>query len=396
MTSVALRIAHLSFSSSGGAGSVASRLARIQRERGDDAFVVSATHGSLRDSPLALPRHTLAAAADEYAIKNRAFRAPISLLRDSLSTTKRATLQTADIIHLHWPHGLVNLEELAEVAGHRPVIWTLHDMAGFTGVCHYSLGCEGYTRGCTACPAVRSPFRSLVANAATEKAEVVRKFADLRVVTPSTWLAQEAQRSGVFAGKEITVIVNPLESEDIEGDDGSTDFVAAVDQSKPVFLVAAAHLEDPLKGTSDAIEAFSRAFAGGEGAALLLAGRGSSGPHTRGISHLGFLNGRQMRSALQLADYVIVASHAENQPLLIAEAQAQGVSLIGRDTTGIPEHLDIDPDGALFSSVTELEARLKTARKKSRSARNQLAARATKKFSPARAADAYARVYRGE
>jgi glycosyltransferase involved in cell wall biosynthesis len=158
-------------------------------------------------------------------------------------------------------------------------------------------------------------------------------------------------------------------------------------------VVLAANLEDPLKGVEDAVEGFRRAFPTGQGATLELVGRGERGASIPGVVARGYQSSSEVAKILERADYLVVASREENQPLAIAEAQAAGVSLIGREATGIPEHLEIDPEGALFDSVESLATVLGTVTPRSSTQRAQLAHRARVHYDPIAAAQSYERVY---
>ena len=47
-----------------------------------------------------------------------------------------------DVINVHWTSFFLSTENIGNiVALGRPVVFTLHDMAHFTGGCHYSAGC---------------------------------------------------------------------------------------------------------------------------------------------------------------------------------------------------------------------------------------------------------------
>ncbi|HMV48443.1 MAG TPA: glycosyltransferase, partial [Blastocatellia bacterium] len=107
-----------------------------------------------------------------------------------------------DVINLHnlhqtfhprWSPALVKT-----CLKHAPVVWTLHDMWSFTGRCVYSFGCERFVSGCdAACPTTMDypalpPNRIAAAWAA--RREVLQDSAPLVAVTPSHWLAREAQR----------------------------------------------------------------------------------------------------------------------------------------------------------------------------------------------------------
>ena len=354
---VAARIAHLSFSRAGGAGGVASRLASLQQQNGHDAYVVSAISGSLRDAPFAQPRHTAAAVWDERVVRAPGFAAPISLARDRLSAHIEGQLASADIIHVHWPHGLIPLNQLAHLAGTRPVVWTLHDMNAFTGVCHHSLECRGFTSGCAQCPAVRRPFHQSTSRHLASKKLALSAFHDLRIVTPSLWLAREAAASEALSGYPITTIPNPLDEATVPvlSQEEARSQLGIPPSMTGVFALSASHVNEPLKAVDTAAAAFSEAFSGQEDTLLMVAGRGSLTAHPL-IRQMGYVTPDISRTIFAASNYLIVPSLAENQPLVIAEAQAQGASVIVRNRAGLPEHLDIDPTGLVFDSGESLAA----------------------------------------
>ncbi|WP_158665610.1 glycosyltransferase [Pontimonas salivibrio] len=393
---MALRIAHLSFSASGGAGTVATRLAATQRALGHDAEVLSSITGTLHTTPLAKPRHTLAAGLDQYVVKAPDFHAPVSLYRNRLSDLASSDVADADVIHLHWPHGLIDPDELTTIAGNRMVVWTLHDMAALTGGCHYSLGCEGFTSGCEGCPAVRAPWKKAITRSQQRTAEALAAVPHLRLASPSQWLATEASRSQSVKGHDVHVIPNPLPpnlTEPMAQKDAKTQL--GIPQDHTVFMVSASNLDDPVKAARVALEAFGEASSGGLRATLLVVGQGGPAQTIPNVRPLGYLRGDQMTTALSASDYLVVPSLAENQPLAISEAQAMGVSLIARDATGLPEHTVYDDDAKLFSHPSELRDLFDTLAKASRSAssRQKLMAVARERFDPATAATRYLELY---
>jgi hypothetical protein len=63
--------------------------------------------------------------------------------------------QDADLINLHWVcNGFMQIETAGKLT--KPVVWTLHDMWGLTGGCHYAGECDRYTQSCGACPQPRA------------------------------------------------------------------------------------------------------------------------------------------------------------------------------------------------------------------------------------------------
>ena len=50
--------------------------------------------------------------------------------------------------------GFLSPESIGRIRA--PLIWTLRDLWPLTGGCHYTQGCERFTRACGACPQLRS------------------------------------------------------------------------------------------------------------------------------------------------------------------------------------------------------------------------------------------------
>lgn len=369
---------------------MATRLASAQRERGHDSFVLSRISGSLRDAPWSAPLHTLAAVIDDRIIRHPQFDAPISLLRDGLGKSLERELENADIIHIHWPNGLIDLHSLGRVAGDRPVVWTMHDMNAFTAVSHYSLE-ESATS-----PVVRPLFAEVTKRHLALKKTAIEAMSNLHLVSPSEWLAGQARDSAVLEGKPINTIRNPLPEQttprlnlaDARAQLGLPD-------SAVVFMASASSLNDPIKAIPAAVRAFEKAFAGRDDVFLLVAGRGQLQAHSTQVRTLGYLTARENSVALSASNYFVVTSLAENQPLAIAEAQAHGVSLIARDVTGLPEHLEIDPKGLLFEDDDALGGVLENAATKRPTARmrSTLSTKARARYEMSQIVNQYEQVY---
>ncbi|MDD3979136.1 MAG: glycosyltransferase, partial [Proteiniphilum sp.] len=66
----------------------------------------------------------------------------VSTAESGLAITKHPLFREADLIHLHWINqGTLSLKELGRIlASGKKVIWTMHDMWSFTGICHHAAG----------------------------------------------------------------------------------------------------------------------------------------------------------------------------------------------------------------------------------------------------------------
>ena len=67
--------------------------------------------------------------------------------------TRLPEFREADVIHLHWVNqGFLSLKSIRKIlhSGKR-VVWTLHDHWPVTAVCHHSVDCSEFERGCQNC-----------------------------------------------------------------------------------------------------------------------------------------------------------------------------------------------------------------------------------------------------
>ena len=345
---------HISFSSAGGAGSVASTLVLAQRESGRKAHLAHVIDSDLMVAPLATPLHTMAAGLDHYVIKAGNFDAPISLARDHLRRDLTESIEGSDVLHLHGYNGAVKLGDLMGLAEGKRVVWTLHDMNAFTGGCHYSLGCSRYSDSCSSCPAVRPLFRPLVEKALREKIDAIAGIDDLQVVAPSVWLADAARASTVFAGQSITVIPNPVTAISHPASRESAGHPKPTHRAGFVATVVARNLSDPVKNVRGALDAFRIFRTRVPDASLRLIGSGGAEFQENGVTILGPLSSQEIQRELQSSDALIVPSLAENAPLVIIEAAWAGCPALVNNVGGMPHMVKDVGQGAVFNNTSEL------------------------------------------
>jgi len=127
--------------------------------------------------------------------------------------SNKKSIQSADIIHLHWINqGYLSLSSLSKLARlNKPVFWTLHDMCGFTGGCHYNSGCMNYLNSCGNCPYLIFPSGIDSSNKIfMKKIELYRQL-NATFITCSEWLAKIAQKAPLLKGKTVLPIHNTLD-----------------------------------------------------------------------------------------------------------------------------------------------------------------------------------------
>ena len=136
----------------------------------------------------------------------------ISLVGSDLSA--HPAVEEAEIIHLHWVASMQTTANLRQLlALNKPVVWTVHDLAPFTGGCHFPAGCVQFRESCSACPQLRCDPFGLPAAVLRDKLEFLTA-ANLTVVAPSLWIAGQARESALFRScPRIEVIPNGIDTQ---------------------------------------------------------------------------------------------------------------------------------------------------------------------------------------
>ncbi|MBW4601123.1 MAG: glycosyltransferase family 4 protein [Calothrix sp. FI2-JRJ7] len=116
-----------------------------------------------------------------------------------------------DIINLHWVSAaFMQIETFAKLK--RPLVWTLHDMWGFTGGCHVTGECTRYKDSCGACPQLSSNNDNDLSRWVWQRKVKAWKKLNWTLISPSTWLASTAKSSSLFRDSRIEVIPHGLDT----------------------------------------------------------------------------------------------------------------------------------------------------------------------------------------
>ena len=371
MTSKPLRILHLNASSSGGAFVAAQRLNDALNgldgvssehwvfDGGEGEFHLWANTWIKKKWAFGL--HALEKLDFLRFEANKSIRFAFSHGKTGISVSNWQALKDADIIHLHWINkGFVSLNGLEDLLGlGKKIVWTCHDMWPFTGGCYHPRGCDNFTRECGNCQYLKQPSQSDLSSQVFKKKKRIFSNAvgRLQFVTPSAWLKNQADKSGIVkdligigdagAMPEIKVIPNPIDTDYFKPLD--LKLVNSPENAPFVLMFAAANLGNPAKGFAEfrsicngLVElGFSDIMALVVGENRLANGDlGLNCP----VTELGFISdAKQMRDAYWQADVYVTTSHEENLPTTIMESLSCGVPVAAFAVGGIPEM--ISPSG---------------------------------------------------
>lgn len=243
-----------------------------------------------------------------------------------------------DVIMCHAISNFLSFPSVARLAAasRAPVLWSLMDMASFTGGCHYASNCGGYGRGCGNCPAI--PLRSSRDWSAQTVREKANALAQMRtvVVAPSTSLAEQARSSTLFAGVPVQIVPLSVPPGVFQPRDPAA-YRARLQLAadRPVLFFGARQHSDPRKGMAVLEDALGRLAGLLPEAALptlLIAGDGASFTPLESfgyrIRQLGLVTQDQLAQAYAAADVFVSPSLEDSGPMMINEAVMSGAPVI--------------------------------------------------------------------
>lgn len=278
--------------------------------------------------------------------------------------TRLPEFAEADVIHLHWTNqAMLSLHNLQQIlrSGKR-VVWTMHDMWPFTGVCHQADSCTRWLEGCGSCPQLARPSASDLSVRTFARKRAAYAARPFTVVGCSQWLSGLAARSPLLEGKQVVSIPNPIDTRFYcpAGTDGQPTRAElrrrlGLPADKRLLLFTAFKLTDPGKGIDYLMESLTLLC--GEHPemrstlALVLAGHGGESLRSAfpiEACPLGYItDDAQMRSVYQAVDLLLMPTLMDNLPNTIAEAMACGVPCVSFSVGGTPQMVDSGINGYL-------------------------------------------------
>jgi glycosyltransferase involved in cell wall biosynthesis len=357
-----VRIRHFTFSPLGGAGRVASDLAKWQRIEGYDSDLLVKTSSNLSRDPFGNPLQTMAASFDNFVIKRNGHSHLLSVTRSRIGSARRVIetgIEKLDVAHLHWVEGVINSSnrKLLLMAKAK-IIWTLHDFSAFSGGCHTNDGCNQYESGCQECPLARESLGGFVKRNFSRKLEDRRFYESVSFVAPSSWIAEKARNSKLLVNSKIEVIPNPVHPIYFEKRERSSSRMELnIPLDAFVVCLIANNLEDPLKRLDrmnkvlEALQAKSTKKVLGIFVGAVKESTKEKYPLAR---FTGLLSPEQIAKYLSSSDVLVSTSVSESAGQTIQEAAAKGVPSVSFYTPGLASTVENNANSILVSGTQEL------------------------------------------
>ncbi len=369
-----MNIAHFSTGDiSGGAAKAAYRLHSALREQGHNSWMVVRNKRSEDDDVYQIPsppsplRHAIFKRVKERVplLGEKTPRANYTYNFDLEPDINQQMLFTilpgpVDIIYLHWVSGLLNSRLIRELYDHyrRPIVWTLADQDPLTGGCHYSFGCEGFTKECGCCPQLDSNDPNDHSHQTWLRRR--RRFSDIPIcfVAPTRWVMNRVRQSSLFGDHKVELIPYPIDTSVFRPfDQRVARDLLRIPLDKKILFFGATYLEDRRKGMKQLIEALNKLADLIERDDLFLLVAGLNGKWL--MSQLPFAgkcvghfnDDLTLALAYQSADVFVCPSIEDAGPMMIAEAMLCGTPVAAFDGTGAPDLVKTMETGYLAANA---------------------------------------------
>jgi glycosyltransferase involved in cell wall biosynthesis len=247
-------------------------------------------------------------------------------------------VRSADVVHMHHINGgFFSYTELIRLSWYVPLVWTLHDMWGFTGTCHNSIDCTRWENECGSCPNPAPGVRLDLSRWHWRRKQDCYRSARLTVVTPSNWLAGLARISPLMRHLPVHCIPNAIDTAVFKpaADREELRRLWGITLAAKVVMIGSAALDDERKGAGRLLQVLSelpeqlRAEM-----TVLLVGNGNVERFERAfgcgrVVATGYINNpERMADCYALSDLFLLATEADNLPNTLVEALACGTPAV--------------------------------------------------------------------
>lgn len=311
----------------------------------------------------------------EIMLRNRFSREnlfAIDTARYGNDITSLPEFKEADIVHLHWTNqAMLSMKDLQKILqSGKHIVWTMHDMWPFTGICHHADLCTRWTEHCDNCRLMKHPGNKDLSFQTFRKKQKVYATGKIDFVACSNWLRDLAVQSPLLRQQRVCSIPNPIDT---------TFYTPAGSENTPtvneirhelklptdklLLLFTAYKVTDPNKGIDYLTESLTLLCEEHpelrHKIALVLTGRESdavSRDFKIPVYPMGYIHDeKQMRRIYQAANLLLMPTLMDNLPNTIIEAMACGTPCVGFRIGGLPQMIDNETNGYLAEYRNSLD-----------------------------------------
>lgn len=275
----------------------------------------------------------------------------VDLANTGIDITTLPEFEQADIIHLNWINqGMLSLKGIQKIINSgKPIVWTMHDMWCFTGICHYADDCQGYFNSCGKCPFIyKSNSAKDISHRVFIKKKKLLHTSHISFVACSHWLEEKAKGSKLLQGFPVTSIPNAINMNLFRPKAKKEAREASnLPLDKKLLLFGSLKISDERKGFKYLVEAckiLNDTYNDTNEIGLVVFGKECeqiSNILPYPIYPMDYVSDeKQMVNIYNSVDLYVTPSLQDNLPNTIVEAMACGVPCVGFNVGGIPEMID--------------------------------------------------------
>lgn len=276
----------------------------------------------------------------------------------TLGLLEHPLVKEADVINFHWTsQGMLSLRQLQKLLHQgKRIVFTMHDMHYFTGICHYARNCENFHSGCGNCQFLHS---------GKKKNDLSRRWFAKKLNMPSrrnmgfvacsAWLADIARKSSMMTDMQVSDIPNPINTDifhSVPKDEARAKFGIS---KRFVILFGAVNIASKRKGFDylrQALVCLHEKYPQYDGhIELLVFGQSDSealGDLPYPCTLTGYLKTEaELVDAYSAADVYVTPSLEDNLPNTVMEALSCAVPCVAFNVGGLPQLIDHKRNGYL-------------------------------------------------
>jgi len=256
-----------------------------------------------------------------------------------------------DIVHLHSiTGGFLSTKDISQLSDYK-IVWTLHDMWPFTGLCHYAMNCNKFEKNCGKCPQLKSDNPNDISSIQFKIKLKSYSNLDINIVAISKWLEEKAKSSNLFGKFPIRTIPNSLDITKFKPTSSKSNLFKRYNIPKNIpIILTGGRLSDPLKGKLFIEEIVKVSYKINKNYCLVNFGDAKiqSRHEYAKIINIGYIRDfNDLIDLLIYSDITLFPSIQEGFGRLIFESMASGTPVVAFNTTGPKGIIKHKKDGYL-------------------------------------------------
>lgn len=292
--------------------------------------------------------------------------------------TRLPEFEWADVIHLHWVNqSFLSWSDIEKIVqSGKKVVWTLHDEWPFTGICHYTDGCDRYQSHCEDCQFLRGNTSKDISYFLFERKKALYQGINrVTFVGCSNWICERARTSALLKGRttesQINGCISPCRVVHIPNTIDQTVFCPmdrcearrkhGLPLDKKLLLFSSLKVTDKRKGIDYLVEACRQLHCTkpdlDDKIGIVVVGKNTQaieGLFPYKLYGIDYVKDEALMAALYGAvDAFVTPSLQDNLPNTIVEAMSVGTPCVAFAVGGIPEMIHHKEDGYLATPPSQ-------------------------------------------